>query len=118
MKQNLCELCWNPAKLYCESDRANLCWDCDLKVHGVNFLVTRHRRTLLCHACQNPTPWRASGSKLTPSVSVCGDCAEGTRPAESTGEFDGVSATGAIALTFLQPELTQFPPLEPLHTTH
>lgn len=87
MKQRRCELCEKPAKMYCESDRANLCWDCDRKVHGANFLVARHSRALLCHACQNPTPWRASGSKLTPSVSVCGDCVAASGRAESTSEL-------------------------------
>ncbi|KAL4279737.1 hypothetical protein GQ457_03G023730 [Hibiscus cannabinus] len=56
-----CGLCGQLARLQCESDKANLCWDCDFKVHGPNFLVANHTRTLLCHACQNPTPWLASG---------------------------------------------------------
>ncbi|KAE7995525.1 hypothetical protein FH972_000309 [Carpinus fangiana] len=33
-----CELCDSPAKMYCESDQASLCWDCDSQVHGANFL--------------------------------------------------------------------------------
>ncbi|KAB1210083.1 hypothetical protein CJ030_MR6G011341 [Morella rubra] len=57
-----CELCKVPARTYCESDQASLCWDCDAKVHGANFLVARHYRTLLCHACQSQTPWKASAS--------------------------------------------------------
>lgn len=84
MKQ--CELCENPAKMYCDSDRANLCWDCDKKVHGANFLVARHSRTLLCSTCQNPTPWRGSGLKLVPAVSICGDCVIGCDRAESRNE--------------------------------
>ncbi|KAK9285127.1 hypothetical protein L1049_024312 [Liquidambar formosana] len=69
-----CELCKYPARMYCESDQASLCWDCDAKVHGANFLVARHLRSLLCHACQSPTPWKASGEKLGPTVSVCERC--------------------------------------------
>ncbi|GLU23120.1 hypothetical protein SLE2022_391490 [Rubroshorea leprosula] len=60
--------------MYCESDQAILCWDCDSKVHGANFLVAKHSRTLLCHLCQSPTPWIGSGPKLGPAISVCHDC--------------------------------------------
>ncbi|XVF04062.1 hypothetical protein REPUB_Repub05bG0048700 [Reevesia pubescens] len=69
-----CELCGGLARMHCESDQANLCWDCDIKVHGANFLVAKHSRTLLCHVCQNPTPWLASGHNLSPAVSVCESC--------------------------------------------
>lgn len=69
-----CELCSFPARMFCESDQARLCWDCDEKVHGANFLVARHSRSLLCHACQSPTPWKASGTRLSPTVSVCAAC--------------------------------------------
>ncbi|KAM5588470.1 zinc finger protein CONSTANS-LIKE 9-like [Rosa sericea] len=69
-----CELCDSVAKIYCESDQASLCWDCDIKVHGANFLVAKHSRTLLCHVCQSLTPWNASGPKLGPTVSVCENC--------------------------------------------
>ncbi|KAK4255413.1 hypothetical protein QN277_008416 [Acacia crassicarpa] len=69
-----CELCRMPARTYCESDLASLCWDCDAKVHGANFLVARHSRTLLCHACQSLTPWKASGAVLGNTVSVCRNC--------------------------------------------
>ncbi|KAH1056155.1 hypothetical protein J1N35_034220 [Gossypium stocksii] len=69
-----CELCNSLAKMYCESDQAILCWDCDSTVHGANFLVAKHSRTLLCHLCQSPTPWNGSGPKLGPTVSVCENC--------------------------------------------
>ncbi|GMI88450.1 hypothetical protein HRI_002514300 [Hibiscus trionum] len=72
-----CELCDLAARTYCESDQASLCWDCDAKVHGANFLVERHVRCLLCHACQSLTPWRAAGSKLGHTVSVCERCVNG-----------------------------------------
>jgi len=71
----LCELCGStPAKVYCDSDRASLCWDCDAKVHGANVLVAKHGRAMLCHLCQSPTPWKASGFKLPPSMSLCIYC--------------------------------------------
>ncbi|XP_062017092.1 zinc finger protein CONSTANS-LIKE 9-like isoform X2 [Rosa rugosa] len=80
-----CELCDSVAKMYCESDQASLCWDCDIKVHGANFLVAKHLRTLLCHVCQSLTPWNASGPKLGPTVSVCENCVNSSNK-ESTNE--------------------------------
>ncbi|KAK3040275.1 hypothetical protein RJ639_028190 [Escallonia herrerae] len=71
-----CELCGLPARMYCGSDQANLCWDCDEKVHAANFLVAKHTRSLLCHVCQIPTPWTASGPKLGRIVSVCESCVD------------------------------------------
>ncbi|OWM78596.1 hypothetical protein CDL15_Pgr002767 [Punica granatum] len=84
-----CALCKVQAKTFCESDQAALCWDCDAKVHGANFLVARHSRTLLCHACQCPTPWTASGAKLGHTVSVCDDCFNGVRAGEGAEEGSG-----------------------------
>ncbi|KAJ6763745.1 hypothetical protein OIU79_024317 [Salix purpurea] len=69
-----CELCKSAARTYCESDQANLCWNCDAKVHGANFLVARHARAVLCQSCQFPTPWKASGAQLGHTVSVCERC--------------------------------------------
>ncbi|XP_061351915.1 zinc finger protein CONSTANS-LIKE 9-like [Gastrolobium bilobum] len=86
-----CELCKVPARTFCESDQASLCWDCDAKVHGANFLVARHSRTLLCDACRSPTPWKATGARLGNTVSVCERCATGTtgeEAEESEGDND------------------------------
>ncbi|KAJ9129286.1 hypothetical protein P3X46_033901 [Hevea brasiliensis] len=69
-----CELCDGAARMYCESDQASLCWDCDEKVHCANFLVAKHSRSLLCQVCQSPTPWKASGPKFGPTVSICESC--------------------------------------------
>ncbi|XP_074589490.1 uncharacterized protein LOC141845322 [Curcuma longa] len=79
-----CELCDSPARIHCESDQANLCWDCDAKVHGANFLVARHSRCLLCRRCQSLTPWRAEGSRLGGTVSVCQPCS-----ATASGSLEG-----------------------------
>ncbi|KAK1309370.1 putative zinc finger protein CONSTANS-LIKE 11 [Acorus calamus] len=92
-----CELCKGTARIYCESDSASLCWDCDARVHGANFLVERHCRRLLCQACQEPTPWTAAGARLGPTVSVCvrcfGRCSStgtgGDRKSEIAGNEDG-----------------------------
>ncbi|XP_048137873.1 zinc finger protein HD1-like isoform X2 [Rhodamnia argentea] len=83
-----CALCKVPARTFCESDQATLCWDCDAKVHGANFLVARHSRTLLCHACQAPTPWKASGARLGHTVSVCDSCVAGARGRNGGGGDD------------------------------
>ncbi|RLM54547.1 hypothetical protein C2845_PM10G18130 [Panicum miliaceum] len=42
-----CELCGAPAAVHCAADAAFLCAACDAKVHGANFLASRHRRTHL-----------------------------------------------------------------------
>lgn len=48
-----CDLCIREeAALYCPSDSAYLCWNCDAKVHQVNFLVARHVRCPLCSKCK------------------------------------------------------------------
>ncbi|KAK2996374.1 hypothetical protein RJ639_025498 [Escallonia herrerae] len=95
-----CELCKSPARIYCESDAASLCWGCDAKVHSANFLVARHARTLLCHVCQAPTAWSAAGQKLGRTVSVCERCVcvrggikNGVADEESQGgNDDGIDA--------------------------
>ncbi|KAK7846753.1 zinc finger protein CONSTANS-LIKE 12 [Quercus suber] len=81
-----CELCKIQARTYCESDQASLCWDCDAKVHGANFLVARHSRTLLCNTCQSQTPWKASGAKLGHTFSVCETCVRGNHNNEEEEE--------------------------------
>ncbi|KAH6786452.1 B-box type zinc finger family protein [Perilla frutescens var. hirtella] len=88
MSRKGCELCSNPARMFCDSDQASLCWDCDEKVHAANFLVAKHSRTLLCHVCHSPTPWKAAGPKLGPTVSVCHACARQGGDEESDGDRD------------------------------
>lgn len=89
-----CELCVSSAKIYCESDQASLCWDCDAKVHCANFLVTKHSRTLLCHLCQSFTPWTATGPKLSPTVSVCQNCVNNSNCREERGNENDQSRDG------------------------
>lgn len=87
-KKNMkkCELCNSVARMYCDSDQASLCWDCDARVHTANFLVAKHSRILLCHVCQSPTPWTASGPRLAPVVSVCPRCDNTNGTAAVTGD--------------------------------
>ncbi|CAK9320973.1 unnamed protein product [Citrullus colocynthis] len=77
--KKLCELCECVATVMCESDAARLCWGCDSKVHGANFLVGKHLRALLCHDCQSPTPWNGTGPKLVATVAFCENCVEKNR---------------------------------------
>ncbi|KAJ4871239.1 B-box type zinc finger family protein [Raphanus sativus] len=88
-----CDLCEGVARMYCESDQASLCWHCDAKVHGANFLVAKHARCLLCSACQSPTPWKATGLRLGPTFSVCDSC---VALKSAAGGRDGVSSTERI----------------------
>ncbi|KAI4319834.1 hypothetical protein MLD38_033387 [Melastoma candidum] len=82
-----CALCKETARAFCESDQASLCWSCDAKVHGANFLVARHSRTLLCYSCQSPTPWKASGPKLGGhTVSFCDSCVQRRDSEEGGGD--------------------------------
>lgn len=81
-----CELCNSVARMHCDSDQASLCWDCDARVHMANFLVAKHWRTLLCHVCQSPTPWTASGPRLAPVVSFCPRCDNSTSTSTVTGD--------------------------------
>ncbi|KAF3493696.1 hypothetical protein DY000_02054409 [Brassica cretica] len=74
MGKKKCDLCDGVARMYCESDQASLCWNCDGKVHGANFLVAKHTRCLLCTSCQSLTPWKATGLRLGPTFSVCESC--------------------------------------------
>ncbi|KAJ6364048.1 hypothetical protein OIU76_029062 [Salix suchowensis] len=84
-----CELCDSLANMFCESDQASLCWDCDANVHSANFLVTKHSRTLLCHVCQSLTPWTGTGPKLGPTLSVCDNCVNSSSCREERGtEYD------------------------------
>ncbi|XP_020587500.1 zinc finger protein CONSTANS-LIKE 1-like [Phalaenopsis equestris] len=96
-----CELCDRAARMYCESDQASLCWECDAKVHGANFLVARHPRVLLCRSCQAPTPWRASGARLSPTFSVCESCTAGEK-ALSAGEGEEGQGEAEIEVQMME----------------
>ncbi|KAI7737290.1 hypothetical protein M8C21_000887 [Ambrosia artemisiifolia] len=48
----LCDLCKaERAVVYCNSDAARLCFQCDNAVHSANTLSQRHPRSLLCDKC-------------------------------------------------------------------
>ncbi|KAL1806983.1 putative zinc finger protein At1g68190 isoform X1 [Daucus carota subsp. sativus] len=39
--------------VYCKADSANLCLQCDAKIHSANALSNKHSRTLLCESCRS-----------------------------------------------------------------
>lgn len=84
-----CELCEKRAMIDCDSDQAKLCWDCDRKVHSANFLVAKHTRVLLCRLCNSPTPWKASGPTLPPTLSLCHSCHLANRDSVDDDDDDG-----------------------------
>lgn len=90
-----CELCKGLARMYCESDNASLCWDCDAKVHSANFLAARHSRSLLCQVCQSPTAWSAAGEKLGQTVSVCDRCVDGYYHRDEVEESESANEEGS-----------------------
>jgi hypothetical protein len=67
-----CELYGTPAAVHCAADAAFICAACDAKVHGANFLASRHRRTRLVPAvaggCQTTS---ASEDRYTSAASSC-----------------------------------------------
>jgi len=73
-KKPKCELCSNEAALHCEADSANLCFKCDANVHGVNFLVARHVRVVLCCRCHQYTEINVSGPSPHAGQSFCCAC--------------------------------------------
>ncbi|XP_059641948.1 B-box zinc finger protein 32 [Cornus florida] len=83
MKVRVCELCNGEAAVYCSSDSAFLCWNCDSKVHGANFLVARHDRRTVCSKCKGLTCDRVSGIGLQPVRPICHSCS-----LESPGDDD------------------------------
>lgn len=68
----LCEFCGVVrAVVYCKSDSARLCLQCDGRVHSANSLSRRHLRSLLCDNCNaQPAIVRCMDDKL----SLCQSC--------------------------------------------
>ncbi|XP_057837673.1 uncharacterized protein LOC131047882 [Cryptomeria japonica] len=71
-----CELCSKDSALRCEADCANLCWECDAKVHSANFLVARHFRTVLCCRCHGQTCTAICGACPSAEFRLCRTCSE------------------------------------------
>ncbi|KAJ1429219.1 B-box-type zinc finger [Sesbania bispinosa] len=84
MKDKACELCNQQAFLYCPSDAAYLCWNCDATVHGANFLVARHIRHRLCSKCNCFTGIHISGATICCLPSTCRSCSP-ENPSDDAG---------------------------------
>nr|UOF76513.1 CONSTANS-like protein [Olimarabidopsis pumila] len=67
-----CDYCGNEkALIYCKSDSAKLCLNCDVNVHSANPLSQKHTRSLLCEKClSQPTVIHCLNDK----VSLCQGC--------------------------------------------
>ncbi|XAR74049.1 hypothetical protein NMG60_11008211 [Bertholletia excelsa] len=73
-RARICELCSDKAILYCPSDSAFLCWNCDAKVHRANFLVARHVRFTVCSKCIRFMEDRLAGVDFQPFRLICRSC--------------------------------------------
>lgn len=68
----VCDYCkMEKAVIYCKSDSARLCLQCDGCVHSANPLSRRHSRSLICDKCfSQPAVMRC----LDENLSICQNC--------------------------------------------
>ncbi|CAI8611244.1 unnamed protein product [Vicia faba] len=64
-----CKLC--SAALFCHSDSAFLCIDCDSRIHSGNKLSTRHERVWMCEVCEQAP---ASVTCKADAAALCVTC--------------------------------------------
>ncbi|GMH03868.1 hypothetical protein Nepgr_005707 [Nepenthes gracilis] len=102
-KDKTCELCNGAASIYCASDSAFLCWRCDAKVHGANFLVARHIRSSICYRCGGLVDNRFSGAFFSPVQSICRCCSlenpDDYRDAEDLDSLSSSSDSACLSTT-------------------
>ncbi|KAK3000576.1 hypothetical protein RJ639_021986 [Escallonia herrerae] len=104
MKARLCELCKGEATLHCASDSAFLCWECDATVHGANFLVARHVRSIVCFKCKAFTGSRFSGGGQRQLGScTCRSCS--LEPPD--GDIDSLSSSSACVSSTTENSVTR-----------
>ncbi|KAI3929168.1 hypothetical protein MKX01_006404 [Papaver californicum] len=91
----LCELCSGEAKLFCESDSAYLCLNCDSNVHEANFLVARHIRRTICSKCKEYDGNVISGIQFYPIFKpyTCSSCSSSTSLLDSHEDIDSSSSS-------------------------
>ncbi|KAJ8449191.1 hypothetical protein Cgig2_027193 [Carnegiea gigantea] len=79
----MCELCGQArAVVYCKSDSARLCLQCDIHVHTANSLSLRHRRSLICDKC-NSQP--ATTRCIDEALCICEGCDYSSTSCSGTG---------------------------------
>ncbi|CAM0946541.1 unnamed protein product [Alopecurus aequalis] len=66
-----CELCGGVAAVHCAADSAFLCASCDAKVHGANFLASRHVRRRLVVVVDDDGQSEPSSAMDSDSSSSC-----------------------------------------------
>ncbi|KAL3528499.1 hypothetical protein ACH5RR_007821 [Cinchona calisaya] len=98
-QQRSCELCSEEAAVYCASDIASLCRNCDVKVHDANFLVARHLRNVICSVCKGFTGILLSGKAPPPppplvALPVCDSCRS---PSASSSSSSSSSTPSSVA---------------------
>ncbi|KAB5539176.1 hypothetical protein DKX38_016709 [Salix brachista] len=93
MAVKVCELCKREADVYCDSDAAYLCFDCDSNVHDANFLVARHLRRVICSGCGSSTGNSFSGSTPSLSRATCLSCSPGNKELDSISHSFSSSST-------------------------
>lgn len=98
MKPRNCELCNEEASLYCGSDSAFLCWNCDARVHEANFLVGRHIREVLCCNCKCFAGSQISGSVAPPATSTCRSCSP-ENPSDGGDSLSSSSMSACVSST-------------------
>ncbi|CAO2037361.1 unnamed protein product [Urochloa humidicola] len=80
-----CELCGGAAAVHCAADSAFLCLRCDAKVHGANFLASRHLR-------------RRLGSVLPAAPAESGSSASSASSSSCVSTADSAESTAATTL--------------------
>ncbi|XP_022876992.1 uncharacterized protein LOC111395236 [Olea europaea var. sylvestris] len=58
------------------------------KVQTANFLIAKHSRNLLCHACQLPSLWTGSNPRLRRKVSLSDSCSSRSNWNNTDGDHD------------------------------
>ncbi|CAI0410108.1 unnamed protein product [Linum tenue] len=91
-RAKICELCAGAPDVYCNSDDAFLCFNCDARVHQANFLVSRHLRLLLCRTCRCLTQNSVFGPRSLPHSAACAACSSSeVESVSSEQEMDSIS---------------------------
>jgi hypothetical protein len=88
-----CDLCGGAAAVHCAADSAFLCLRCDARVHGANFLASRHQRRRLLGAADSTTSSASSGSCVSTA-----DSAESTAAATARESVAGRRARAEAVL--------------------
>ncbi|OQU76824.1 B-box zinc finger protein 32 [Sorghum bicolor] len=92
-----CELCGAPAAVHCAADAAFLCAACDAKVHGANFLASRHHRTRL-HLAGTPDEEEYESAAASSCVSTADSASSSAAPRRRRRPAPAGSGSGSPRL--------------------